>query len=206
MRVTVAAVITASLLALGIGPPAGAQDAVPIGFSPSAHGAKVDLLPLDVPRGVRGTWRLAVTFHCKDQEVTGAVVAHVDRAGRFDVTTNGLITQADYGSDTETTIRGRLGSGGARGTIDSYARAYDNDGTTGECERDGIPWRSATTSRPELAHVVGYVPAPAPPSSRRRTMRCSSGTTTASGRVRSGASTPPAARGDGRRRSAPSRT
>jgi hypothetical protein len=160
VRAAVAALVAVSLLVLGITSPAAARTSAPVGYSPSAHGAEVDLLPLDVSAGVRGTWRLAVAFRCKDQEVVGAVVAHVDRHGRFEVTTDALTTQADYGSDTDTTIRGRLGDDGARGTIDSYARAYDNDGTTAECERDGIPWRADAIARPELDRVVAYVPAP----------------------------------------------
>jgi outer membrane protein assembly factor BamB len=133
---------------------------MPVGYTSSGAGVTADLLPLDVPNGIRGTWRLHLGFRCNGQHVTGSTVVHVDADGRFETRTDSLITEADYGSETDTTIKGRLRSDAASGTIDSYARAYDNDGTTAECTRDGIAWEAASTPRPDLARVVRYVPAP----------------------------------------------
>ncbi len=139
---------------------ADAQDAVPVGYTSAGAGVTANLLPLDVSNGIAGTWRLRLAFTCHGQHVTGSTVVHVDSGGRFETRTDGFITEADYGSETDTTIKGRLRSDAASGTIDSYARAYDNAGTTAECTRDGIAWQAASTPRPDLARVVQYVPAP----------------------------------------------
>jgi hypothetical protein len=114
-------------------------------------------VPLGGGSSGRVPWKLTVSFRCDDQTVDGSFSTRVGRDGRFEQQTKKLVTHADVGSETDVTVRGRLTDDGARGTIDAYARAYDNAGTTFECDRSGIEWRASAQSDPAAPGVDGFL-------------------------------------------------
>jgi hypothetical protein len=148
-------------LALPLGSVAAATTA-PSSVLPSPHGAQVMLVPLGVATPHRPTrWRAMVSFECKDQTVDGSFDLAIGRNGTFEHETSALNSESDEGSETSTTLRGHLGTAGAQGTIDAYARAYDADGTTAECTKHGIPWKSFTAGGPEAPRVEAVLAVPA---------------------------------------------
>ena len=161
MRVTVAAVITASLLALGIGPPAGAEDAAPIGYSPSADGAKVDLLPLDVPRGVRR--HLATGGDVPLQGPGGHRCGGRPRGPRQ----VGSMSRPTASSRRPTTARiprprSVGGWAAARARHHRFGTRARTTTTARPASVSAMESRGAPTPppAPSSRHVVGYVPAP----------------------------------------------
>lgn len=130
----------------------------PIAYAPGADGPRVTIVPLGAASGGRAPWKVQVSFRCEGQTVAGALAVRVDRGGRFEAQTKRLVTEADAGSDTDVSIRGRLSESAARGSIDAHARAYDNAGTTFECSKDGIKWRAEATSEPGSERVESFLP------------------------------------------------
>jgi hypothetical protein len=146
---------------------ADASASLPAGssFMPSPRGPQVMVVPrrqvaLPERAAHAPTWRAIVSFDCKDQTVSGAIVLGVGRNGRFVQETSGLVSEYDAGSETRTTIRGRLTPAGASGTIDVYARAYDADGTTAECSKDRIPWTASLSGSSDAPRVQAAIPVP----------------------------------------------
>jgi uncharacterized lipoprotein NlpE involved in copper resistance len=127
-------------------------------YTPAGSGASVTAVPLGGGSAGRVPWKLTVSFRCDDQIVDGSFSTRVGRDERFEQQTERLVTHADAGSETDVTVRGRLTDDGARGTIDAYARAYDNAGTTFECDRSGIEWRASTERDPTAPRVDGFLP------------------------------------------------
>jgi hypothetical protein len=148
-----AAGLVAVALAL---PPAMADPGPALVYAPSGSGPRVTAVPLGGGSNGRAPWKLTVSFRCEDQTVDGSFSARVRRDGRFEQSTEKLVTHADAGSDTEVTVRGRLTDRGAEGTIDAHARAYDNAGTTFECTKRGIKWQATAENDPAAARVDGF--------------------------------------------------
>ena len=139
-------------------PPAFAEPASPLVYTPGARGPRVSAVSLGDSSGGRVPWKFTVSFRCEDQTVDGSFSTRVGRDGRFEEKTARLVTHADAGSDTEVTVRGRLADSRAQGTIDAHARAYDNAGTTFECTKRSIKWRAAAEADPAAQRVDGFLP------------------------------------------------
>ncbi len=138
--------------------PSSAEPSPPVVYAPAATGPRVTAVPLGSPIGGRAPWKLAVSFRCDEQPVAGSLTVRVGRDGRFEAHTDKLVTSADVGSETDTTIRGRLTDSGGNGAIDAAARAYDNAGTTSECTKRGIEWRSVIENDPAAQRVDRFLP------------------------------------------------
>jgi outer membrane protein assembly factor BamB len=139
-------------------PSAAAAPSPPLVYTPAGGGPSVTAVPLGGASAGRAPWKVTVSFRCDDQTVDGSFSTRVGSDGRFEQQTERLVTHADAGSETDVTVRGRLGDDGARGTIDAYPRAYDNDGTTFECDRSGIKWRASAEADPAAPRVDGFLP------------------------------------------------
>jgi hypothetical protein len=150
-----AAALVVGALAL---PPASAEPAPALVYTPGATGPRLSAVPLGGGSGGRAPWKFTLSFRCDDQTVDGSFSTRVDRDGRFEEKTGRLVTHADVGSDTEVTVRGRLTDSRAQGTIDAHARAYDNAGTTFECTKRGIEWQAAAERDPASQRVDGFLP------------------------------------------------
>ena len=100
--------------------------------------------------------KLDARFRCEEQRVQGDLLVSVDDDGEFEVETTSFVSSFDVGSDTEVTVSGRITRRAATGTIDANVRAYDNAGTTAECDRE-IKWRARATEAPALEGIDGFV-------------------------------------------------
>lgn len=123
--------------------------------SSATEEATLTLVPLADGRDGGTLVKVRAEFRCDDQDVTGALLVSVGTDGRFSEDTNVFTSDADIGSETDVTIAGRMGSKRARGTIDAYVRAYDEEGTTFECERT-LRWRAAARAAAQLERIEAF--------------------------------------------------
>ena len=70
-------------------PPAIAQPAPALVYTPGATGPRVSAVPLGGRSGGRVPWKFTVSFRCQDQTVDGSFSTRVGRDGRFEEKTRG---------------------------------------------------------------------------------------------------------------------
>ena len=123
----------------------------------STGDARLTFVPLTTRGNGRTLLKLHAELRCEDQDVIGDVLVTVDTDGELDLETDSFVSTKDIGSETEVTVSGKFGRSSAKGTVDVHARAYDEEGTTAECDRK-ISWRARSIEESALERIDGFVP------------------------------------------------